>query len=57
MDVLGDVCWGVIVDHVGHVLDIDTSSHDIGANKDVCVAVAKRVKSLFSLLLRLFAVD
>ena len=29
MDVLSDVGWGVVVDHVGNILYVDTSCNDI----------------------------
>ena len=51
MDVLGDVCGGIIVDNVRHVWYINATSNNVGTNKYVSVAVAKSVKAFLSLLL------
>ena len=57
MDVFSDVGWCVEVYYMCHVVNIDTSRHNIRAHKDVCMSVSQRVEAFLSLLLRLLTMN
>lgn len=57
MDVLSDICGCIVIDYMPYILYVDTTSDNIGTDKDVSMALTKSVQSLLSLLLRLLAVN
>ena len=38
--------WEVVVDHEGHLLDVDPAAHDVGGDEDALKAVAITVENL-----------
>ncbi len=51
------VLGGLVVDDVGHALDVDTARGDVGADQDVHLAVAERAQRLLAGALPEVAVD
>ena len=57
VDIVHDVVWRVVINHMRYVIDVKTTSCHVGADQDVDLSLLETVESLLSLLLGLGSVE